>query len=336
VRAALPHGRQVAAAVLSLGPAWLLVPLLALSALAALAGACFETPAFFGLGSLALGLLFLVRGVELGARRRLIENTPTSRVRSLAMGFVELVGRARRRYELKLPYLLADCVYYRYRISEQRHTGQGTRWAVVERGGSGPVPFLLEDETGRVLVDPEGARVEAVVRQEIAGEAAVRLGGLMMAPDQRMVIEYIPEGYTIYVCGFARPVGPEPGAADELLRRRLQELKRSPARLSGYDADGDGRIDGEEWGRARAEVQRGVDAERLSAPAGQVGGAGPDRGAEPVVIGRGRRAGRFYIRGEDERSVVKSLRLNMLVNMALGALVFVLALVYLLRVTAGG
>lgn len=330
VRAALPHRRQIVDAIRSLGPAWLLLPLLGFSLLAGLAGALYQTPALFAFSGMALGLFCLVRGVELGARKRLIENTPTSRIRSMAMGFVEVIGKARRKYELRVPYLLADCVHYRYAVTEKRHTGKGSRWVVVESGQSGPVPFLLEDETGRVLVDPEGAMVGAVVRQQISGEAAVRLGGLMMAPNQKMVIEYIPEGYTTYVCGYARPHTPDPHAADALLRRRLRELKRSPKRLSQYDTDGDGRIDGDEWSRARDEVQRGVDAERLFAPCGE------DTGGEQVVVGRGGRAGRFYIRGEDERSVVKNLRLHMLLNMALGAIIFIVALVYLLRVSVVG
>ena len=329
--AALPSGRQIAGAISSLGPAWLLLPLLAFSLLAAAAGLWFETPAFFGFGALALGLFLLVRGVEFGARRRLIENTPTSRIRSLAMGFVELSGKARRKYTLKVPYLLADCVYYRYSIQEKRNTGRGSRWTVVEAGQSGPVPFLLEDNTGRVLVDPEGAIVEAVVCQRISGESAVGLGGLMMAPGQRLTIEYIPDGYTTYLCGFARPHTPDPHAGDALLRRRLQELKRSPERLSQYDTDRDGRIDVEEWSRARFEVQRGGDAERLFSPDERDGAGG-----EQVVIGSGGRAGRFYIRGEDESAVVKNLRSNMLINMALGAIVFIGALVYLLRVSAVG
>ncbi len=329
--AALPAGKQIRDAIRSLSPAWLLLPLLASSLLFAVAGIGFETPAFFGFGAAALGLFLLVRGVELGARKRLIENTPTSRIRSMAMGFVELVGKARRKYELKVPYLLADCVYYRYSIQEKRNTGRGSQWMAVEAGQSGPVPFLLQDDTGRVLVDPEGAIVQAVVRQQISGESAVGLGGLMMAPGQRLVIEYIPEGYTTYLCGFARPHTPDPHAADALLRRRLLELKRSPERLSQYDTDQDGRIDAEEWSRARAEVQRGVDAERLFSPDGP-----QSAGGEQVVIGRGGRAGRFYIRGEDERSVVKSLKLNMLINMAFGGIVFIVALVYLLRISALG
>ena len=184
--AAFPSGEQLRSAIRSLGPVWLLLPLLASSLFLAVAGVWFQRPALFGFGAMALGLFCLVRGVELGARKRLIENTPTSRVRSMSMGFVELVGKARRKYELKVPFFFSDCVFYRYAIQRKGNTGWGNRWTVVEEGQSGPVPFLLEDDTGRVLVDPEGAIVEAVVRQRISGEAALRLGGLMMAPDQRM------------------------------------------------------------------------------------------------------------------------------------------------------
>jgi hypothetical protein len=47
---------------------------------------------FYSVGGLLLGLYVFYRGFHHFRRKRLIENTPTSKVRSIAMGLVEIFG----------------------------------------------------------------------------------------------------------------------------------------------------------------------------------------------------------------------------------------------------
>ena len=69
--------------------------------------------AFFAAG---FGVWSFFRGFKRLRRKRLIENIPTSTIRGLAMGLVELYGEARTKTPLKSPLTKADCVLYMYKI----------------------------------------------------------------------------------------------------------------------------------------------------------------------------------------------------------------------------
>lgn len=114
----------------------------------------------YSIGGVFLGLLTFGKGFRTLKRKRLIENTPTSKVRSLAMGLVEVGGAAEPWKEtLKSPFTEHDCVYYSYTIEEHRRSGKNRRWVTVNKGAQG-VPFFLRDETGAVLTDPTSAEVD--------------------------------------------------------------------------------------------------------------------------------------------------------------------------------
>lgn len=114
----------------------------------------FSIAGFFG------GIALFFFGFRWFRQKRLIENTPTSKVRSIAMGFVELFGSAIVFKEvLKSPFTGKDCVYYFYEIQELRSSGKHSRWVTVAKGSEGR-QFFLKDDTGKVLVDPANAKVD--------------------------------------------------------------------------------------------------------------------------------------------------------------------------------
>ncbi len=107
------------------------------------------------------GLVLLVLGLLWFRQKQLIENTPTSKVRSLAMGLVEIFGEvipAEKRM-LKSPFSGEDCIYYNYSVQELRQQGKTSTWVTV-RSGEDRTKFYLRDDTGQVLVDPAGASIE--------------------------------------------------------------------------------------------------------------------------------------------------------------------------------
>lgn len=70
-----------------------------------------------------------------------------------------VIGQARALGEqLQGPLTGRPCVYYIAMVEEQRSTGRSTHWRTVAQETRG-VPFILEDSTGRAIVDPNGAQV---------------------------------------------------------------------------------------------------------------------------------------------------------------------------------
>lgn len=122
-----------------------------------------------------------VGGLGIGAyswilqnRKRLIESIPTSSIRSLALGLVEISGRTQATGELlSSPFGDLPCVFYTYLVEEQVGTGKTKRWDTVAKGTS-ELPFYVNDGTGRVLVVPHSAELmfpdERTYRQNWIGE----------------------------------------------------------------------------------------------------------------------------------------------------------------------
>ena len=110
---------------------------------------------------LILGIGLFVWAIICFKDKRLIENIPTSKIRSIAMGLVEIYGEVVTSLDniLKSPFSQSDCVYYRYAIEELRSTGKSTHWATI-RKGTNYVYFYLRDDTGMVLIDPQNAKID--------------------------------------------------------------------------------------------------------------------------------------------------------------------------------
>ncbi len=91
---------------------------------------------------------------------RSLEDTPTSKIRSAAQGFVELTGLSRAFPDDTLYAKLTQepCAWYRYRIEKLVAEGKGYSWRIIEEGTSSD-PFLLRDATGECIVLPEGAEI---------------------------------------------------------------------------------------------------------------------------------------------------------------------------------
>jgi hypothetical protein len=104
-----------------------------------------------------IGLFFY--GFRLLQRRRLILDTPFSKIRSASMGMVEVSGLAVGPYTMIAPITARPCYYYRTLAWEYRQNGKNKEWVKVA-GECMHVPFFVDDNTGRLLVDPRGADLD--------------------------------------------------------------------------------------------------------------------------------------------------------------------------------
>ncbi len=99
-------------------------------------------------------------GFKAWRENRMVEDTPSSRVRSAAQGYVELTGHgvAGPGHESHGPLTRKPCTWWRYKIEERSSTGRSRGWSTVDSGTS-ESPFILDDGTGQCLIDPRGAEV---------------------------------------------------------------------------------------------------------------------------------------------------------------------------------
>lgn len=234
-------------------------------------------------------------------RARLIEDTPTSRVRSAAQGYVELEGLAELLPgpPVHSPLTGARCTWYSIRVEERERVRVGgrrrSRWRTL-RSETSEALFLLVDETGRCVIDPDGAEVRPALRRRWHGSGPqpdgpppVRrgwLGDLLLAGGRYRYTELLLRpGDALYALGRFRSLGTgsERPPLAEATAARLGEWKRHPERhLRPFDADGNNRIDRLEWARARQAAEREVLRERLR----DASGASTHVLSRPVQPGR--------------------------------------------------
>jgi E3 ubiquitin ligase len=116
-------------------------------------------PTIYAIIGAAAGVYLFYRGFRLLQRKRLIEDTPTSKIRSAAMGLVEVNGLANGPYTIPAPVSQLPCYFHRTMVWIYVQSGKSKRWKKVADARF-HVPFYLEDETGRVLVDPSDAELD--------------------------------------------------------------------------------------------------------------------------------------------------------------------------------
>ena len=110
------------------------------------------------LGAFA-GIYLFYRGFRILQRKRLIMDTPTSKVRSASLGLVELNGLAVGPYTITAPITAVPCYHYRTMAWRWERRGKSSEWVKVA-DESRHVGFYLDDNTGKVLVNPQGAEMD--------------------------------------------------------------------------------------------------------------------------------------------------------------------------------
>ena len=108
--------------------------------------------------AIAGGLYFFFLGFRLLARKRLLLSTPTSKIRSAAMGLVEVNGKAAGPYTMPAPITGRPCFLYHTTAWRQRN-GDKQEWEKVA-DETLHIPFFIEDSTGQLLIEPFGSDLD--------------------------------------------------------------------------------------------------------------------------------------------------------------------------------
>lgn len=123
------------------------------------------TPVFHLIAVLIIGIILFIKGFKWQKQKRLIEDTPTSKIRGLAMGDVEVYGEAKNINDKEFiisPFSETPCFYCKYTIEEYRRSGKNSRWVTIQQGEE-RVLFYLKDDTDKVLVNIKEAEIDIPV-----------------------------------------------------------------------------------------------------------------------------------------------------------------------------
>jgi len=180
------------------------------------------TSSLFATAATLVGPWLFYTGFRSMRVRRLIESTPASRIRSMAMGLVELNGKVSERSRVNAPFSGRPCAYWEVEIatpsSNARTAGLVTSWSTVHRNHSGQ-PFFLSDETGCALVYPQGAEchlpfgVEEVTRglgvpepySTYMEQQGLGMRGIWALGPMRFRERLLEDGLSVFVLGRAFP-----------------------------------------------------------------------------------------------------------------------------------
>lgn len=183
---------------------------------------------FATLGVLAGPWMFF-KGFRSWRIHRLIEDTPTARIRSMAMGLVELSGQIENRSRVTGPFSGRECAYWELDVSTLAGGRRGqNHWRIVHQANSGS-PFYLRDTTGVALVYPQGAelRTSYGVQESTTGFGVPQMymdymdsQGLGMRHvwalgGMRFRERILENGASVYVLGRANPKAMSRSISDE-------------------------------------------------------------------------------------------------------------------------
>ncbi|SIQ21781.1 GIDE domain-containing protein [Aquipseudomonas alcaligenes] len=240
-------------------------------------------------GGLAISMAFSVGACVGGgwwcikrlSEARFLLNTPTSKIRSAAQGYVELYGVLDELPDgqLQAPLTGTPCLWWRFKIEEYDDDGKRKRWRVIESGVSEAL-VRLRDATGECLINPKGAEVRPSTRQVWSGserhprglsDSGGLLGMLFSAGSlYRYTEERLHVGQPLYAIGDFRTQGGAE-AFDLTLAQGavVREWKSDFAgMLQRFDSNGDGQLEPAEWERMRESAR--VEAQRRQVGRGEV------------------------------------------------------------------
>jgi E3 Ubiquitin ligase len=117
-----------------------------------------QSVALISSGAIAAGLYLFAHGFRLLARQRSLLTTPTSKIRGIARGLVEVSGVAAGPCTTLAPVTEEPCFLYRTTAWRQRE-GKKNAWEKVAEETL-HLPFFIDDSTGRLLIEALGADLE--------------------------------------------------------------------------------------------------------------------------------------------------------------------------------
>ncbi|MGA7181439.1 MAG: hypothetical protein WBX11_17890 [Thiobacillaceae bacterium] len=178
-----------------------------------------------------------------------MDDTPTAKVISAPQGYVEFAGRGKQPPGDELTSFLTGlpCLWYRYKVERR----SGDKW-VHDSSGESHDTFGLDDGSGLVLIDPDGAEI-------LTSRKRVWIEDIYRKTEWSLI-----EGEKLYAVGEHATVG---GAQSDFdtnndISLLLSDWKKDKASLlKRFDRNHDGEIDLAEWELVRKAAELEVEQE---------------------------------------------------------------------------
>ncbi len=207
-------------------------------------------------------------------KKRVIQDIPTSKIRSAAQGYVEFEGHGYLMdgQPVLSPLTQKPCTWYEIKVEEQTRSGNNNNWKTIRKAVSDEL-FLIKDETGECVIDPEGAKVTVSDKQVWYGHSATPtkspgrnkpsfLRSVFSSTGKyRYTEKLLHSGETLYAIGMLKTVGGAGAKMDinEDVRELIREWKAdTESMLKRFDLNKDGEIDMDEWQKVRDEAYKHV------------------------------------------------------------------------------
>lgn len=178
-------------------------------------------------------------------RLRMVGGTPTSRIASAGQGYVELIGHGEPHGAPVIArYSRLPCLWCRYKLEKRSSNDKG--WNTIEEGESSD-PFIIDDGTGKCVVDPEHAEI-------LTDHMDTWTSGDHYYTEWKLLdIDHI------YTLGEFKTVGGSNIAVshEDLVKEVLSEWKmNNDDLLQRFDLNSNGVLEMQEWMLARSAAKR--------------------------------------------------------------------------------
>ncbi len=229
----------------------------------------------------AIILVVLTIGGFIGAfyfflRKRIIEDTPTSKVSSAAQGYVELIGHGKLLEGSRIvgPLTGISCTWYSYTVEEYRSSGKNSHWVTIDKGSSDSL-FLLVDISGDAIIDPEGANVTPATTDvwygnsrhpEPVDKRKKKRFFKLRSGRYRYTEKRMHPNEPLYAIGLFATVGglDTNHNINRDVSYLLREWKTSSEQLlARFDENNDGEIDLDEWQKVRTTALEQIQNQHL-------------------------------------------------------------------------
>jgi len=204
-------------------------------------------------------------------KKRMIENIPTSRIRSAAQGYLELIGSSElmEGQPIIAPLTGSHCTWYQFTVEEKVRRNRRDNWQTIRKGTSDEL-FLIRDETGDCVIDPEGAHVVVNNKDVWYGDQVTPMRKPLTTGKKWIRLHSGRYSYTekrldisapLYAIGLFKTTGCAAARlnVNEDVRELVREWKQDSEKLlKKFDLDGNGEIDMEEWQQVRDAAYREV------------------------------------------------------------------------------